>query len=72
MTKKSRTKRPGNRPFTVIAIVVLGLAALAHLLRLLLGWYVVVAGVSIPMWISVLGLVVAAGLATMLWRELRK
>ncbi len=72
MTKKSRTKKPDNRPFTVIAIVVLGLMALAHLLRLLLGWYVVVAGLSIPMWISVLGLVVAAGLATMLWRELCK
>jgi len=72
MTKKSRAKRPGNRPFTVIAIVVLGLVALAHLLRLLLNWYVVVAGVSIPMWVSVLGLAVAAGLATMLWRELCK
>jgi hypothetical protein len=72
MAKKSRTKKPGNKPFTAIAIVVFGLVALVHLLRLLLDWYVVVAGVSIPMWVSVLGLIVTAGLATMLWREQRK
>ncbi|MBI5612864.1 MAG: hypothetical protein HY942_07355 [Gammaproteobacteria bacterium] len=71
MAKKSRTKKPGNKPFTSIAIVVFGLVAFVHLLRLLLDWYVVVAGVSIPMWVSVLGFVVPAGLAVMLWRELR-
>lgn len=71
MTKKYRTKKPGNKPFTVIAIVVFGLVAFVHLLRLLLDWYVVVAGVSIPMWVSVLGFVVTAGLATLLWREMR-
>ncbi len=72
MTKKSRRKKPDNKPFTAIAIAVFGLVAFVHLLRLLFDWYVVVAGVSIPMWVSALGLVVPAGLAAMLWREMRE
>jgi len=72
MIRKSRAKKPGNKPFTTIAIVVFGPVAFVHLLRLLLDWHVVAAGVSIPTWVSVLGFVVAAGLATMLWRELHE
>jgi hypothetical protein len=72
MAKKSRTKKPDNKPFTAIAIGVFVLVAFVHLLRLLFDWYVVVAGLSIPMWVSVLGLVITAGLATMLWWEQRK
>jgi hypothetical protein len=69
--KKSRNrKKRGMKPFTLIAVVVFVLVAVMHVLRLLLDWYVVVAGVSIPMWVSVLGLVVAGGLALMVWREL--
>jgi hypothetical protein len=67
---KKRGKKRGMKPFTLIAIVVFVLIAVMHVLRLLLDWYVVVAGVSIPMWVSLLGLLIAGGLAVMVWREL--
>ena len=57
------------KPFTTIAVIVFALVAVVHLLRLFYGWEVVVASVVIPMWVSWLGLVVAGGLALMIWRE---
>ena len=57
------------KPFSTIAVVVFALVALMQLLRLLLGWEVVVNGMSIPLWASAVGFVVAAGLAVMVWRE---
>lgn len=59
------------KPFTTIAIAVFALMALAHAYRLATGCEVVVNGMTVPMWASVVGLVVAAGLAVMLWRESR-
>lgn len=59
------------KTFTAISVVVFSLVALAHLIRMALGWEVVVNGVAIPIWASGVGLVVAAGLAFMLWREAR-
>ena len=60
-----------NKPFTNLAVLVFILVALLHLLRLAFGWEVTFNGAAIPMWASVLGLVIAAGLAVMLWRESR-
>ena len=57
------------KPFTTIAVVVFLLVALLQLLRVLSGWEVTVNGMAIPIWASVVALVVAAALATMLWRE---
>jgi len=57
------------KPFTTIAIVLFALLAFLHLLRLLLGWEVTVNGIIVPMWVSVLGFFIVAGLAVMLWRE---
>lgn len=59
------------KPFTTIAVVVFSLVALLQLLRVALGWDVVVNGILIPVWGSVLACVVAATLAFMLWREAR-
>ena len=60
-----------KKPFTTIAVVVLSLVAFLQLLRVLLGWEVTVNGVSIPFWASAVAVVVAAGLAAMVWREAR-
>ena len=60
------------KPFSVIAAVVFALVALAQLLRLVLGWSVVVNGISIPLWASAIACLVAAGLAVMMWREARQ
>ncbi len=65
-------KRRNMKPFTTIAAVVFALVSIMHLLRLVLGWEVTVNSIVVPMWVSVLGLVIAAGLAVMLLREARK
>jgi hypothetical protein len=57
-----------EKPFTIAAVVIFAIVAVTHLLRLLLGWGVTIAGIDIPMWASVVGLVVA-GLVVGLWRE---
>lgn len=59
------------KPFTAVAIVVFILVSLLHLLRYFLGWEIMVNTVVIPMWVSLLGFVVAGGLAFMLWREIK-
>jgi len=58
------------KPFTIIAIVVFAVVALLHLLRFFQGWEVIINAVTIPMWVSLLGFVIAGGLAFMLWREM--
>ena len=58
-----------NKPFTIAAVVIFAIVALMHVLRLLLGWDVTIAGTEIPMWVSVAALVIAGGLAIGLWRE---
>jgi hypothetical protein len=37
--------------------------AIAHLLRVILGWQVVIGGLGIPFWLSWLGVLVAGALA---------
>jgi hypothetical protein len=51
---------------------VLGLVALLQLLRVILGWSVVVDGLAIPLWASAVACLVAAVLAAMVWREARQ
>jgi hypothetical protein len=60
------------KPFTMLAVIVLALIALAHLYRLIRPFEVVVAGHVLPQWLSAVALIVAGGLAVMLWRESRR
>ena len=57
------------KPFTSTAVAVFALIALIQLLRLTFGWEVTVNGVIVPVWVSGIAFVIAAGLAAMLWRE---
>ena len=59
------------KPFTMIAVVIFAVVAVLHLHRLFTGWEIVVNGFVVPTWVSVVGLVVAGGLAVMVWREAR-
>ena len=59
------------KPFTTIAIVIFSLVAVLHVLRMIFGWEVVINGLVMPMWVSVVGIIVAGGLALMVWREAR-
>ena len=60
------------KPFTTLAVVIFALIALVHLFRLIWGFEVVVSGTMVPQWVSVPGLIIAAGLALMLWQESRR
>jgi len=57
------------KPFTTIAIVIFSLVAVLHVLRLIFGWEAVINGLVMPMWVSAVGIIVAGGLAVMVWRE---
>lgn len=60
------------KPFTNLAIAIFILIAVVHLLRLIYGWEATVNSVVIPMWVSVMGLLIAGVLAYFLWREAYK
>jgi len=57
---------------TTIVVILLSVISIAHLLRVILQVNVVANGVNIPVWLSILGCIVPAVLAFMLWRENRK
>ena len=59
------------KPFTTLAVALFALIAIAHLLRLFTGWEVIVGGFVVPVWFSWLGLIIAGGLAVMVWHEAR-
>lgn len=60
-----------RKPFATVSILVFALISCAHLLRVFIGAEVVVNGVYIPLWISVIAAAVSGGLAYLLWREIR-
>ena len=54
---------------TKIAVALLALVAIGHLLRLLIGFDLVIGGWAAPMWASVLGAVIPGALAYLVYRE---
>jgi len=52
-----------EKMFATIAAVIFALVALLHLLRLVMGWSVVIGSWTVPMWVSWVGLVIAGGLS---------
>ena len=59
------------KPFTALAILVFTGVAALQLIRVVMGWEVLVDGFEVPLWASGLAFFVAGGLAIMLWREAR-
>lgn len=57
------------KPIPTVVVAFLSLLALLQLVRVLLGWEVVVNGVTIPLWASGVACVVAGALALLLWRD---
>lgn len=60
------------RSSTAIAVVLLALIAIGHLLRVLAGWELVIGGIVVPMWPSVVVFLAFGGLAIMLGRESKR
>jgi len=56
---------------SLLATIVFVLVALAHLLRLLTQSEITVNGMPLPLWVSVLGVIVPGGIALLLIRESR-
>jgi hypothetical protein len=52
-----------EKTFATVAAVIFALVALLHLLRLVMGWSIVIDSWTAPMWLSWVGLVVAGGLS---------
>ena len=59
------------KPFTMLAVAVFAIVSALQLLRVLMGWEVVIGGFAIAAWASLVACAVAAMLAVMLWRENR-
>ncbi len=60
-----------SKPFTWIAAALFALMALAHVVRVVTHFQVVLGSHSIPEWVSYVAIVVAAFLSWMLCREAR-
>jgi hypothetical protein len=52
-----------QKTFNVVASVIFVLVALLHLLRIYMGWPIVIGSWTAPMWVSWIGFVVAGGLS---------
>jgi hypothetical protein len=59
------------KPFTLVAVIVFALVAVLQLLRVVMGWDVVINGFALPQWASIVACVFAALLAVMVARENR-
>ena len=59
----------GNKPFTLIAVVVFALVALVHVYRLITHFQIIAGSHTIPEWWSILGALAGALLAIMVYRE---
>jgi uncharacterized membrane protein len=52
-----------QQTFSLVTAVLFSLIALLHVLRILRGWHVTIEGAPVPMWVSWMGLAIAACLA---------
>jgi hypothetical protein len=62
----------GNKPFTMLAVLIFTVAALLHAYRLVTHFHFVLGSHEVPMWGSYIGLVVAGLLAVMVYRESKR
>lgn len=61
----------GNRPFTLIAALIFAVMAVIHIIRMVTKFDVVIGTHSIPMWCSIVAIVVTAILSWGLFKESR-
>lgn len=60
------------KPVTTFAVAIFAIVALLHLVRFFMGWEVLIGGAAVPMWVSLVSVLVAGGMAFMLWQESRE
>jgi len=59
------------RPAALVTVVFLSLVASLHLVRLLFSVELTVAGTTLPLWVSLFGVVGPGALGIWLWRDQR-
>ncbi|CAN7670560.1 hypothetical protein LJR231_005333 [Phyllobacterium sp. LjRoot231] len=52
-----------EKTFSILAAAIFGVVAVLHLVRILIGWSIVVDGWTVPMWVSWVGLIIAGALS---------
>ena len=52
-----------QKTFVLLAGAIFEIVALAHLVRILMGWSIVIDNWTVPMWLSWVALVIAGGLS---------
>ena len=62
----------GNKPFTMLAVIIFAVIALLHAYRLVTQFHVVLGSHDIPMWVSYVGVLIPALLAFMIYRESKR
>ena len=60
-----------KRPFTLIAAIIFGLMAVVHAYRLLTHFQIIAGSHTLPMWLSIVAILVTGILAVGLYRESR-
>ncbi len=60
------------KPAALAAVIVFTAFAIIHLLRLVLEVEITIGGALVPMWASVVAVVVPLAIAVLLWREQRR
>lgn len=59
------------KPGSLLAVLLLALIAIGHVLRLVFRVEATLDGIAIPMWASIIGVVVPGAVALLLWWETR-
>ena len=57
------------KTFSTIAVILFGLIAVVHVVRLIVGFQVIIGSHTVPIWASMVGAVVFAFLSYALWKE---
>lgn len=61
-----------SRPFTLISAIVFFVVALAHVIRIVMRFQLVIGSHHIPLWVSYFGVLIPGFLAISLLRERKK
>jgi hypothetical protein len=58
-----RSSAMNTKAYLIVSTLIFGVVAVVHLLRLVLGWSVVLGMTSVPLWVSLLAVLVSASVA---------
>ena len=69
--REGKASRLNRKTYMTVTATLFVVVAIMHLLRIIFGWQVEIGGLSIPFWVSWLGVLVAGALAYFGFRQTR-